>query len=167
MEEPIDALPVTINKTWLGQVGIALGGILTIVLLTYGFYNWAFLPGINQEAVAWLGIFVVVLVAAFTVIWLRVYSLSYITLTVAGVQAVYWATLFNRQVIDTEWSDIEDVSAVTSGIFAQLLNFGTVNIQTAGTLQNIRMVMIPNAEHWRVVINHYQDQSTPNEALTQ
>jgi len=120
------------------------------------------LPGADPNVMFFLGAFIVVLVAAFFLVWLRVYSISYVYLDSAGLTAVNWQSLFNKQNVQAEWSDVEDVSVVTSGFFAQMLGFGTLNIQTAGTRENVRMVMVPNAEHWQEVINYYQNLATPD-----
>lgn len=157
------ALPVTISKSVVGLVGIFLLAVASLTVVFWGFVESLKTPWADPLVMFSISTLTIALIAAFFVVWIRVYSLSSITLTTAGISVTYWATLFHRQVLDTEWSDVEDVSAVTSGIFAQLLDFGTVNVQTAGTRQNIRMTMVPNAEYWRQVINERQDAATANQ----
>ena len=44
----------------------------------------------------------------------------------------------------TEIIKIQDISAKQSGLFASILNFGTVDVQTAGELPNFLFVNVPN-----------------------
>lgn len=155
-------LPVTVDKHWAGQLGIFLLGVAGLGLVFWALLESYRTPWADPLIMFSLSVLLVAFIVAFTAVWLRVYSLSYFTLTPEGIVVVQWNSLFHSQKTVTEWSDVEDASSVKSGIFAQLLPFGTVNVQTAGTIQNLRLTMAPNPDYWVEVINYYQDQSTPN-----
>lgn len=155
-------LPVTVDKTWVGQVGIALLGLTALGLVFWALFESYLNPWADPLIFFSLSVLVVAFIVAFTAVWLRVYSLSNFTLTPEGIVVVQWNSLFHSQRTLTEWSDVEEASAVKSGIFAQLLPFGTVNVQTAATIQNVRLTMAPQPDYWADVINHYQDTATRN-----
>lgn len=154
------SLPVTIYKHWIGYVAIALLGVAVIGLVLGAFWAGAAVPGVDTSLLFALAVFAVALVAAATIITLYVYSLSYIELTQDGLVAVNWKSLFVKQDVQAEWVRVQDVSVVASGIFAQLLGYATLNIQTAGTTQATRMTMVPSADYWQQVIAYYADQAT-------
>lgn len=155
------SLPVTIYKHWAGLVGLFLAGFASIALVVYALATSFQVPWADPGVMFAISVLIIALIAAVTVISMYVYTLSYFTLDQDGITVVRWTTLFHNQKTTTEWSDIEDVSAVKSGIFAQLLPFGTINVQTAGTLQNIRMTFTPDSDYWLEVIDYYQRQATP------
>lgn len=153
-------LPVTIHKTLWGSVGIFLLGVACLGVLFAALLDLQRDPWADPAVMFATAVLVVALSVAFITIWLWVYSLSHLTISDQGVTVVRWSSLFHRQTVATEWSDIQDVSAVTSGFFAQMLGFGTLNIQTAGSRQTIRMVMIPQVEYWAGLINGLADEAT-------
>jgi len=156
----MDALPVTVRKSWIGLVGIALGAIASIGLILWGAWSAAGIPYADKGVLFAIAVLVVALVAAFFIVWMYVYSLSYVELTTDGLKAVNWKSLFNKQTVEQEWVRVQNVAAVQSGIFATMLNFGTLIIPSAGTIEALKMVMVPNVEHWQKVIMTYADMAT-------
>jgi len=153
-------LPVSIYKHWAGALGLFLIGTASLLLVFWALaMSYEFMWG-DPWLMFLISVLIVFVIAAITGISIYVYYLSYFKLSDAGITVVKWSTLFHSQTTTTEWSDIQDVSAVKSGIFAQLLPFGTVNVQTSGTLQNLRMTFTPDADYWREVVAYYADQAT-------
>lgn len=140
--------PTIIRKHWFGLVVVLLIGLLveaTLVLAMYTFYYQGALT-LNLY-IALSAVLVVVLLA--TVVVAYVYRLSNIVLANEGIAITNWSTLFFSRTAVCEWSQVQDVTATQDGVFAQLLGFGTLLIQTAGTERNLKMTMVPRVQHWR------------------
>lgn len=153
-------LPITIRKHWLGYVALFLAGVSSVLATVWGFYALAQNPEFDQVLMFSMLIFIVFVIVAITAVALYVYSLSYITLTLEGLQAVNWLSLFAKQNVVAEWSRVQDVAVVTGGVFALVFVYGTLNIQTAGTTQKLRMTMVPKAEYWQSIIQQLSSQAT-------
>lgn len=153
-------LPVTIYKHWIGYVAIFFGGLGVLGLVLWGLYEAFQTPFADPLVMMLIATLCVALVVAVVAVMLRQYSLSYLMLTSDGVVAVNWLTLFAKNDVQAEWFRIQDVSVVTGSIFGLLIGYGTLNIQTAGSYQNIRMTMVPNAADWQKVIAEYADKAT-------
>lgn len=153
------SLPVTITKNWVGYVAITLTGLLLLGLAFWAFFSSVTHPWVDPLLYYSLAVFVTVLIVAGTSISLRVYSLSYITLTQDGVQAMNYLSLFASQDMQAEWVRVQDVSVVKGGL-GGIIGYGTLHIQTAGTVQKIDMTMVSDPEKWQSVIEYYADVAT-------
>ena len=143
-------LPATISKHWFGYVIIVGAGLLIAGLLGVASYSF-YVNGLALELFAFTFFFAVVALL-LTIVQIWVYSLSYVELTEAGIHVVNWRTLFVKTDVTTEWERVQDVSVATGSTWALLFNYGTLVIQTAGTSQELRMTMIPDAEYWQALI---------------
>lgn len=114
------------------------------------------------SSLGWVGFFAVVLIAIVTVVELRVYSLSQIELSEDGLTAEIWSALFFKTKVQADWRRVQDVTVLSPSIWALMIDYGTLTVQTAGTAQQLKMSMVPNAEYWQAVI-----QSLADDALTQ
>ncbi|BAS17602.1 hypothetical protein AHiyo8_59050 [Arthrobacter sp. Hiyo8] len=140
-----------IRKHWFGLAVILAAGLaveLALVLaVAVTFHQGQLTPNVY----AFLGVIMVVVLLA-DLVTTYVYRLSSIVLTDAGITITNWQTLFFSNTAECEWNQVEDVNAKQGGVFAQLLGFGTLLIQTAGTQNNITMMMVPRAQYWRATI---------------
>jgi len=143
-------LPATISKHWFGYVIIVGAGLLIAGLLGVASYSF-YVNGLALELFAFTFFFAVV-VLLLTIVQIWVYSLSYVELAEEGLHVVNWRTLFVKTDVTTEWERVQDVSVATGSAWALLFNYGTLVIQTAGTAQELRMTMIPDAEYWQALI---------------
>ena len=64
----------------------------------------------------------------------------------------YHAVLY-REVCETQYNKIEDVTSRSSGYFASLFDFGDIYIQTAGTNANIELLKTPKSVEVENIIN--------------
>lgn len=157
--------PIIIKKHPIGLVAIFLLGAVAMLLLLYGIYTYALTPGVDKSVVMWVAIVAVVGILTITFVSMYVYSLSSITLTQAGLTADNWLSLFSEQDSTTEWSRVQSVDQVKANLFNQVFGYGTLNIQTAGTYQKVRMTMVPNAKYWQRIIEQISAQSTPDNSV--
>lgn len=73
-----------------------------------------------------------------------VYRLSMLVVTNQSLIQIIQNGLFARKVSRFTMSDVEDVTAEQNGIFATILNYGTLIVQTAGTQDNFLFTYCPD-----------------------
>lgn len=63
-------------------------------------------------------------------------------------------SFLNRVVSECNLGQVQEVNSSTKGFFANILNYGTVTIQTAGNATNFLMDFCPNSlENARKILN--------------
>ena len=153
-------LPVTIYKHWIGYVAIFLTGLLVMALVYWGLLQSIQSPWADPMIMFTFAVVIMGLVTVVVIERILVYSFASLTLTEDGITAINYSTLFAKKDSTTEWFRVQDVSVVTGSIFNLVFKFGTLNIQTAGTTQAIRMTMVPNVEYWQAIVSQLADQAT-------
>jgi hypothetical protein len=156
----MQALPVTIRKTWFGYLVIFLAGASVIGLTWAGISSVLSAPGIDMMLVFGLAALIIIFTLAITIIQLYVYSLSFITLTTDGIVVKNWITLFDSTDMNAEWVRVSRATVSKGGIFAQLIDYGTLSVETNGGSVQVTIKMIPNVEYWQRVIAQKADQAT-------
>jgi hypothetical protein len=162
----MQTLPVTIKKTWFGYVVIAITGVAVIGLLWVGFYSYLIGRPPAPQLVFGLGATAIILTLLITIVQLYVYSLSFITLTTDGVTVENWITLFNNDKESFEWVKLTKIDVAKSGIFGQVIGYGTLSLGTSDGSQLVNMKFIPNVEYWQTFIESKAAESTPNNPVT-
>lgn len=102
----------------------------------------------------WLNILVIVGVAAYS--WYN-FLLWYFTVgfvTNKRIIDVNYYGVVKRQVIQAPIGKVADVTARTSGYFRQIFDYGDVNVQTEGFLQNIIFDNVPSPDRAIVIIEN-------------
>ena len=84
----------------------------------------------------------------FFIIWTN-YYLDILIITNKRIIDVNQKRLFNREISVSQLKHIEDVTTETVGIIATLLNFGNMQIQTAGEKREFIVKNIPNPSNVR------------------
>lgn len=72
------------------------------------------------------------------------YQNSFCLITNQRVINVDQRSFFNRQITETDYSKIQDVTNTTAGIIGTSLNIGNIIIQTAGTQNQLVIKKIPD-----------------------
>jgi len=72
------------------------------------------------------------------------YQNSFCLITNQRVINVDQRGFFNRQITETDYSKIQDVTNTTSGMIGTTFNIGNIIIQTAGTQNQLIIKKIPN-----------------------
>lgn len=92
-------------------------------------------------AIMVLGAILLVLVL-FTVTY--IYRQSKLLVTDRSLVQIMQKSLFNKKVSRLSMSNVEDVSEEQRGILASIFNYGTLMVQTAGTMENFIFTLCPN-----------------------
>jgi hypothetical protein len=158
-------LPVRIYKHWIGFVAITLVGSLVIGLLWAGLSSLLFIPGVNRVVIFTVAAVAITFVLLATAIQLYVYSLSYIELNPQGVVIKNWVTLFVDTDESFEWVKLSRATSKQGGIFGQVLNFGTIGIETNGGSVQAVITLIPRPIYWQDQIQKYADLETPEPVI--
>lgn len=98
----------------------------------------------------------VVLLLTFLIFFLFVASYVYrqnrMIITDRGLIQVTQTTLFIRKVTRLSFSNVEDVSAEERGFFPTIFNYGTLLVQTAGTMDNFEFTYCPDPSSYADMI---------------
>jgi len=96
------------------------------------------------SVIALFGLIAVILVVLYLMLATRIYKSNQLILTNNNVTQVTQAGLFNRKVSEISMGNVEDVTALQSGIFQTFFNFGHLHIETAGEQNNYDFRYCPN-----------------------
>lgn len=131
-------------------VGLAAAGLL-IYLLMPSLVNREDNPG----AYVLVGVVMLVLAAFMVVVMLIatvIYRQSKLIMTDKDITEVTQEGLFNRRIAQLNVSNIEDATADRRGVFQTLLNFGILNIETAGETDNFYFHYCPEPDKYAKVV---------------
>lgn len=95
-------------------------------------------------AVMAIAIVVSVIVALLTVIYGFVYHSNTMLVTTDKIAQTLYTNIFDRKISQLSIGDVQDVTVTQKGIIAQLFNFGTIVIETAGEQQNYTFTYAPH-----------------------
>ena len=137
------------RKHWFGLFVICSLAILAL-LGAMGLFIWLTQSGDTpvldqgQSGLVWLlslVAFVLVVCILAVISWL--YRSSLLSVTNEEVHQVIQGGLFHRRHSRLGLANVEDVTFVRKGIFATILNFGELNIETAGEQANFKFSYCP------------------------
>jgi hypothetical protein len=148
--------PIIIKKSLIGLFLIVLGGTVLIAALALGL-DVLYLQGqLDPQLYAFVS-FAIIITLLATLISAYVYVISYIQLDDQGITVSDWMSLFSDSKAMTEWNKVQDVNIRKPGVLAQIADYGTLLVQTAGTDRNLVLPYIPNVEHWQEYIQAKAD----------
>lgn len=149
MLEPGEHVLIVVHRSVVGLIGIYLVAFAAVAAIFALFLTLS--PdtfdssGDNispmLSAIIILGAVLLVLIL-FTATY--IYRQSQLLVTDRSLVQITQKTLFNRRVSRLSMSNVEDVSEQQNGILASLFNYGTLTVQTAGTLENFIFALCPN-----------------------
>ena len=118
---------------------------------------WYFANGatwyVTYSDLYWFGVSVY-----FLMIWnvlfysIMMYLLNTLIITDKRVLENQQITFFNHTLNEFELTRIQDVSVSVVGIFATFLNYGDINVQTAGTVTKFNFLRFPNPKQIKQII---------------
>jgi hypothetical protein len=148
-----ERLVYEIRKHWFGLFLIYfIGTFITFSLLGTSLAAAAFLKDNPSEGVAFgqlrpaviaLTIILSLLSLVMTAIAAFLYKSNVILVTSEKIAQVLYVSIFDRKLSQLSIGDLQDVTVRKQGIFAHLLNFGTLVVETAGEQSNFAFAFAP------------------------
>lgn len=96
-------------------------------------------------------LFVVLILSSF------VYNQSRLTLTNKKIVQISQKSIFDRKISHLSLANIEDVTSDQRGILANMFNFGTIKVETAGEQANFIFILCPDPHRVARVILDSKD----------
>lgn len=140
-----------------------------IAFVLLGIYSvWGILFTLWIYLILWFGVWVHIMMSLFWmfyllflyVTWIN-YELDIFIFTNNRVVCIEQKSFLNRTVGETTLDKVQEVGVETKGLFANLFNFGTLSIMTAGSSQSFDMTFCPNPlSHSRYInnlVDRYRD----------
>jgi uncharacterized membrane protein YdbT with pleckstrin-like domain len=134
--DPQEIIIRKVNRHWIDLLPVAVSTtILLIMVLVGGFIYGRYsnlVPGLTPGLVV-LILLVVLLIAVFIFFaGVFVYRQNYLVLTNLHLVLVEQKGVFNREVSQLSLARLQDVAGRRTGLLATVLNFGIVEVQSAG-----------------------------------
>ncbi|HVS78869.1 MAG TPA: PH domain-containing protein [Candidatus Saccharimonadales bacterium] len=147
--EPGEQVLTVIRRSIIGLLGIYLVAIVAVAAIftlavvlspdTFNTSDQDVSPALSTMMA--LGATLLVLIL-FTATY--VYRQSRLMITDRSLVQILQKTLFIRKVSRLSMSNVEDVNEEQRGILANVFNYGTLTVQTAGTEDNFIFTLCPN-----------------------
>lgn len=163
MLEVGERLITTVHRHPIGIIAIyleALAGVVAIAALALVVMPDG-LNGLSTQEVSLLTggiILALAMLIFFLFVATYVYRQSRMLITDRGLVQMTQSSLFVRKVTRLSFSNVEDVSAERRGILPMILNYGTMMVQTAGTMDNFVFKYCPNPSYYADTIIEAREQ---------
>lgn len=134
------------------QVPWILNGLILFVILF--FVDWVFSKALTPDQFFIINLLSGVMVLSY--FWFNFLSYYFNVGLVTNKRIIdmdYQSVMF-REMSETNFDKIEDVTSISGGYIASLFNFGDVIVQTAGTSSNIQFIKVPKSQDVVTIINH-------------
>ncbi len=140
--DPDESVVYTVRRTLIGLIPIiatgvlVFGGMLFAVFLITRFRTQIakVIPPVNLLLLIAIGL--AVLAGLLAVVLVVVYLNNQMLITNKRIISLVQNALFNRQVAQLSWENVEDVTVKQANILETLFNYGTLVVQTAGEMEN-------------------------------
>lgn len=163
-QDPDENVYIFLRRSLLNFLPTAL---LAVVLFGFGLVMGILftLPGLSlltgfsrQVAVVFVGVYMLFAGLFFAVAWLDFYF-DVSVLTNKRLVDINQNRLFSRTVSELQLEDIEDVTALQTGILETLADFGDVEAQTAGATDRFLINKVPFPREVANLINELSSQA--------
>ncbi len=134
---PFGIAPLVIGTGLLGLIGL-------ITLFALGPITNALTFGVSQLPLALIILLVMGVAGLMTFVSVKVYFKSQLIITNESIIEVNQFSLFSRDVSQLSLANVQEVTVQQSGLLANMLDFGTVTLETAGEKANFRFEKAPN-----------------------
>jgi len=147
--EPGEKLLMVVRRHIIGMVLVYLEAFIGVVAIIALFATVApqTFEDLSKQGNRWLiaGIvFGLAVLVFFLFVATYVYRLNRLLITDRSLVQITYKTLFIRQIARLNFENVEDVNAEERGILPTIFNYGTLTVQTAGTLENFIFKYCPN-----------------------
>lgn len=146
-----------VQKHWIGIVGIYLEAIIGVIAIVAVFLTVTpdTFRHLSSSAASLLVLGVILGLTAlifFLFVATYIYRQTRFLITDRGLVQYTQSSLFIRRVTRLSFSNVEDVSAEQRGILPTIFNYGTMLVQTAGTMDNFEFKFCPNPTRYADII---------------
>ena len=136
-----------LRRHWFVLVPFLILG-LVLIILPFGIYLWLISSHPITLSLKILSVFLAItyLLVYWQLIfyWLMIYWLDAWIVTNKRIIDSRQLGFFRRRIEEINLNRIQDISVKTEGFFPTILNFGDLDIQTAGTEARILFLQIPD-----------------------
>ena len=146
-----------IHRHWFGWLGLFVPGLL--ILLVFGILRLS-LPEVDWlsgSSLTGLTILVALVMILFYALTAVIYFSNRLILTDTGIEQTMRTGFFFWKKSHLGLANIEDVTVVQHGFFANSLNFGTLAIETAGEQNNFLFRWCPQPNRCAKIIVDTRD----------
>jgi uncharacterized membrane protein YdbT with pleckstrin-like domain len=152
-----------VRKHWFVLVGPIVGATIFYLMVIFGILV---LPFLMPEATQGLSYNIYVLVISILLLMptaylfqvFVLYYLNVVIITNEHLVEILQERPFARSVSELEFGKVQDVSSKEHGLFQSLLNFGTIEVQTAGENRNFIFTRVPKPSDYAQKIMDLQEE---------
>jgi membrane protein YdbS with pleckstrin-like domain len=149
MLEPGESILTVVHRSVIGLIGIymvASIALLAIVGLVIALSPDTFRTSDNELSGSLMAVIALAAVLLGLILFAAtyIYRQSRLLVTDRSLVQIMQKTLFIRKVSRLSMSNVEDVSEEQRGILANIFGYGTLTVQTAGTMENFIFTLCPN-----------------------
>lgn len=133
--DPQETIIKQYRRHWIDLAPVVASTVvLTLVVIVGGYFYGRYNDDVHIPASVVVLAFMIILFVAFAVaaLGIFIYRQNYLILTNLHLIQVEQTGLFNRNVSQLSLARVQDVSAKRSGLLATILNYGNVEVQSAG-----------------------------------
>ncbi|HNQ31421.1 MAG TPA: PH domain-containing protein [Candidatus Woesebacteria bacterium] len=132
------------------QISWVINSVVILILVLIFDIIWG--QSLSIRAYFWVNALAVIAVGAYAwynfLLWY--YTVGFVTNR--RVIDIDYYGVGKRRLIQAPIAKVADVTAKTSGYFGQVFDFGVVNVQTEGYIQNITFTNVPNPDRAIAII---------------
>jgi hypothetical protein len=165
--EPNEKVVLEIHRHWINVAPILLGLGLAAIATLYGFYSLGRYGDkiFGLGGLAALGLVIIaILIAVIALASIWVYRQSCVIITPHKIIQVTQNGLFGRTISQFSLDHMQDVSASQKGFLPTVLGYGSVEVETAGEMENFVFNQAPNPKQVAAVIMKMHQDFAPEHA---
>lgn len=128
-----------VRRHWMAYVWVVIYSFLTVVIVIVLYRIFWFNSWVNL----WIIMFLMVMILFIFIIWLN----SELDLYVITNKRIIWidqVSFLDRKMSECSLKDVQEVNSSTKWLLWNVLDYGTLTIQTAWTASNFHMSIVPN-----------------------
>ena len=134
--DPEERVIRKVNRHWIDLLPVAVSTTVLLIIVILGGFSLGrygnLMPGIPLELIMFALFIILIIAFLIFAVGVFVYRQNYLVLTNLHLIQVEQKGLFNRAVAQLSLARVQDVTGRRAGMLATLLNFGNVEVQSAG-----------------------------------
>lgn len=128
-----------IRRHWMAFMNVWTYWTLSIIFIITMYIFFGFKPWVNLLVI----LYTMVTILFLFILWLN----SELDMYIVTNKRIIWVdqiSFLDRQVSECSLKDVQEVNSNTKWLFANMLNYGSLTIQTAWTASNFHMSIVPD-----------------------